>query len=106
MKGDKNMEDKMRKSKCISTQIPEKKNWQNKKGSIWRNDDQEFSRNTGGRSIHRCMVYGIQHIQKWQMYKSKENAPKYNARRLMDEDKEQQRTTTGENGQNGQKNSQ
>lgn len=40
------------------------------------------------------------------MYKSKENAPKYNARRLMDEDKEQQRTTTGENGQNGQKNSQ
>lgn len=37
------------------------------------------------------------------MYKPKENAPKYNARKLKGKDKEQQGMTTKQNGQNSQK---
>lgn len=78
------MEDRMRKSKYISTQNSRKKELKEQTGgNIWRNDYQEFSRNNGRT---RCMAHSV--YKKGQMYKPKENATKYNARKLKGKDKE------------------
>lgn len=92
----------MRKSKCISTKNSRKKRAERTKKRQYLKKLLSRTFQKQWKSKHSQM-HGIQHIQKGQMYKPKENAPKYNAGRPKDKDKEQQKTTTR---QNGQKNSQ